>query len=49
MLGQHTQDSELLSVWPESGILGRLTIQHVIAVKNYAKATCAYKIILQAM
>lgn len=37
VLEQHTQDSGLLSVWTESGILGRSTIEHAIAGKNYAK------------
>ncbi|CAH3166947.1 unnamed protein product [Porites lobata] len=49
VLGQHIQDSELPTIWIESGILGPQTVERALAGKDYNKGSRVHKITLQAM
>ena len=49
VLGQHIQDSELPTIWIESGILGPQTVERAFASKDYNKSTRVNKITLQAL
>ena len=49
VLGQQIQDSGLLTIWIESGILSPRTVERALAGKDYNKGTRVHKINLQAM
>ena len=49
VLGQHTQDSGLPTIWMENGILGPRTVECTLAGKDYNKSTQVHKTTLQAM
>ena len=49
VIGQHTEDSGILQVWVESGLLGPNSAEKAKDGKSYAKAVRMHKLTWQAL